>query len=459
MPFRNRISKKVLLLITGDIAFLYAALYSGLWIRYAPTQQFFAFWDGIWPFSLVFAAWIFLFGSFGLYDLRFLKNSKMFTYRLLRAMGINTGVAIIIFYLLPLEIEPRRNLFIIVAAATCYLFLWRFLFNHVIVRTPPSRVVFVGFNREMAALADVLLYHPQLGHRPVAFLKNGGGEAPLLSSLPVFSLKDKSMAAVVREVRADTIVIAREMKQDKHLIRGLLRIIPAGIAVTEFPAYHEMLTGKIPLSLIEEVWFLENLIGMKKPSYEFTKRIFDMLLAMLLAIPAALAYPFIALAIKLDSEGPVLYRQLRMGRHGKPFGLIKYRSMVQGADKMSGFKDNGGLDPRLTRVGMFLRKRYLDEIPQIMNIFRGDMSFIGPRPERPEYVEEFKIKTPFYETRLLVPPGLTGWAQINMENDASVEDAPEKMQYDLYYIKNRSFVLDLLIGLRTIFTILQRQGR
>ena len=134
--------------------------------------------------------------------------------------------------------------------------------------------------------------------------------------------------------------------------------------------------------------------------------------------------------------------------------------MVKDADIIGGYKKNGhGADPRITRIGAFLRKSYLDEIPQIINILRGEMSFVGPRPERPEYVEDLKQKIPFYEMRLLVPPGITGWAQVNMQDDASVEDAPEKMQYDLYYIKNRSFALDLLIALRTLFTIFQREGR
>ncbi len=132
--------------------------------------------------------------------------------------------------------------------------------------------------------------------------------------------------------------------------------------------------------------------------------------------------------------------------------------MVKNAEKMSGWKGEGP-DPRHTRVGIFLRKSYLDELPQIMNILNGEMSFVGPRPERPHYVSELKEKIPFYEMRLLVSPGITGWAQINMEDDASVEDAPEKMQYDLYYIKNRSLILDLLVILKTAFTLLRRQGR
>jgi len=144
---------------------------------------------------------------------------------------------------------------------------------------------------------------------------------------------------------------------------------------------------------------------------------------------------------------------------GREFELIKFRSMVKDADQIGGFKKIEGKDPRYTPVGLFLRKSYVDELPQILNVLRGDMSFVGPRPERPEYVQDLKKNIPFYEMRLLVLPGITGWAQINMEDDASVEDAPKKMQYDLYYIKNQSFLLDINIILKTILTILSRSGR
>lgn len=192
--------------------------------------------------------------------------------------------------------------------------------------------------------------------------------------------------------------------------------------------------------------------------YEVSKRILDIILAILAIIPASLLFPFIALGIKLDSEGPVFYRQKRVGRYGREFWLLKYRSMVKNAHELGGKKGDGP-DLRHTRAGMILRKSYLDELPQIINILRGEMSLVGPRPERPEYVGELKKKVPLYERRLAVPPGITGWAQVNMENDASVEDAPEKIKYDLYYIENRSLGLDLLIIFKTIFIVLRREGR
>lgn len=457
MTAHNHRIKKIILFL-GDVLLLYGALFATLYIRqYFQTDRILVE-RHIIPFTIIFAFWLIFFGAFGLYDLRLMKNSKIFLYRLLKAIAASIVLTILFLYVLPFfEIEPRRNLFLLAIFATVLIFLWRYLFNLLIVRAPASRVIFVGVNKETVDLVDFLLKNPQLGQRPVAFIAANGEEPSSSLPLPLYTLQ-QDLAHVVRDLGADVIAISSELKENKTLVKVLFQVIPLGISVTEFPKLHEMHTGKIPLSLIQEVWFLENLVGIKKRFYEFFKRGLDMVVAVLLGIPTSFLLPLIALAIKLDSKGPIFYRQKRVGRNGREFGVFKYRSMVKDADKMSGFKE-GGLDTRHTRVGKFLRKSYIDELPQIINIFKGEMSFVGPRPERPEYVRELKQKIPFYEMRLLVPPGITGWAQIHMENDASVEDAPEKMQYDLYYVKHRSFVLDLLIILRTIFIILRREGR
>lgn len=459
MNLHSRISKKVLLIFLGDTALLFAALYAGLIIRYGSLLTTGIVTKHFVSFSIIFPIWIVTFGAFGFYDLRLLKNEKVFLYRLLRVMAINTILAIIIFYLFPFAIEPRRNLLIIATLTTAAIFIWRYLFNLLIIRAAVNRVIFIGFNEEMVRLAGFLLHHPQLGHKPVAFSSGHTQPLPLPSNLTHIPLNHENLSRSIRDTKPDIVVISPEMKGNKMTVSVLLTLIPSGITVAEFPAFHEAMTGKIPLSLIEEVWFLENLIGIRKRSYEFLKRILDISLSFIIGIISLCLLPFIALAIKIDSAGPILFRQKRVGRHGKPFTLIKFRSMVANAESLSGLKVHGQKDPRHTRMGALMRATYIDELPQIINILRGEMSFIGPRPERPEYVEYLKQKIPFYETRLLVPPGITGWAQVNMENDASVEDAPEKMQYDLYYIKNRTFILDLLIVLRTLFTIVQRQGR
>ena len=457
---------KTAILIIGDYAVLYGALLAALFLRYSQSEEPAPISQHYIPFAIIFALWLVVFGSFGLYDLAFMKNGRRFLLRLLQAMGVNFILAILFFYLLPFfEIEPRRNLFLITAAGTIFIFAWRFLFNLFVTRTGVSRVIFLGLNQEIIYLADFLAKNPQLGQRPVA-LVSIDGQNPSQLSLPALAEGhtiphiplSATLAETVKKYSADTIVITREIKENRTFVKMLFEIVPLGVSVVEFTGFHEMLTGKIPMSLIEELWFLENLVGSRRRMYEFFKRALDIALSVAIGAPALILFVPIAALIKLDSRGPVFFRQTRIGRDGRLFRLIKFRSMVENAEAIDGAK-GGGSDARHTRVGAFLRKNYLDELPQIANILRGEMSFIGPRPERPEYVENLKKKIAFYEMRLLVQPGITGWAQIHMEDDASVEDAPEKMQYDLYYVKNRSFTLDLLIALKTAFTLLQRQGR
>ena len=482
--FRRRLSKKVVALFIGDLLVLYGALYSALLLRYGRDAEAADSIEHFTAFSVIFLLWTVFFGAFGFYELRFAKNERLFLYRLLQVMAANTVLAIVVFYFFPFfTIEPRRNLLLITLFAILFIFVWRSLFNLLIVRASAARVLFLGLNSETIELADYLLAHPQLGQRPVGFVSNGSpaaevararqhgtdGTSPAGSMhstsgnfgsgiLPHLLLDPVKFPHIVRDLKPEIIVVSPEMKGKKTVVKALFGIIPSGVSTIDFAPFHEMLTGKIPLSLIEEAWFLENLIGIKRRTYELAKRMIDIATALLMGIAALVTFPLIALAVKLDSEGSVFFRQKRIGRHGKEFTLIKYRSMVNNAHEFSGFKSMDR-DPRQTRIGAILRRSYLDEIPQIINILKGEMSFVGPRPERPEYVRQLKEKVPFYEMRLLVPPGITGWAQINMEDDASVEDAPQKMQYDLYYVKNRSFILDFLIMLKTLFTLLRREGR
>lgn len=453
---------KIFFLLAGDFILFYAALAATLFFRYRDylgSEKEIIFQRHYLPFTLTFAVWAVVFGAFGLYDIRFLKNSRIFLYRLVRAMAVNIIATITIFYLVPIfEIEPRRNLLLIGTTATILIFAWRHLFNLVAVHASASRVLFFGVSKETVEFVDYLRKNPQLGPRPVGFITPEEEEHQETLPLPNYVLKNHNLEKIIRDTQATLVVVSSDIKENKLFVKMLFQVIPLGVGTAEFSSFYESLTGKISLSLIGEIWFLENLIGIKKRFYEFFKRLTDILVAFISGTLSTLLFPFIAAAIKLDSAGPIFYKQSRVGRNGKEFRLIKYRTMIKDADKLSGMKEHED-DSRHTRVGKFLRKNYLDELPQIINILKGEMSFVGPRPERPEYVAQLKQKIPFYEMRLLVAPGITGWAQIHMENDASVEDAPEKMQYDLYYIKNKTFLLDLLIALKTILIILQRQGR
>lgn len=470
--------KKLIILTITDLAIFYLALWTGLFLRYYPQDHIHQFREHIFPFSIIFLVWLLVFSAFGLYDMRFIKNSQSFIYRLAQASIAGLVLAIIILYSIPFfQIEPRRNLLIIGIIAAALTALWRYVFNLFVIRTPATRVIFFGVTKETTELAEYMLKNPQLGQKPVAFVSSGESLSFGGSTLPIVSLQGRKLAEIVADTSAHTIVISPAMKEDKDLVKDLFRVVPLGVTIVEFPAFHEMLTGKIPISLIEEVWFIENLIGKNRPPYEFLKRLIDIILAVILGFATLLLLPFITLGIILSrprdvlkfrekrarpGDGIFFFRQKRVGKNGEIFDFIKFRSQVLGAERMSAAMNEAKEvmnDPRRYAFGTFMRKSYLDELGQVWNVLKGEMSFIGPRPERPEYVEKLKERVSFYEMRLLVKPGITGWAQINMENDASVEDAPEKMQYDLYYIKNRSLILDLLIALRTVFSILGRRGR
>jgi lipopolysaccharide/colanic/teichoic acid biosynthesis glycosyltransferase len=224
----------------------------------------------------------------------------------------------------------------------------------------------------------------------------------------------------------------------------------------DFTHLYEEITGKIPSTLINEGWFVGSLRAFNRRGFELVKRLIDVTGAVVLGIPTLLICPLVALAIKAESAGPVIFRQKRVGRNGEIFEIVKFRTM---ASRPRGVQWAAEAERRITVVGRFLRKTRIDELPQLWNVLKGDMSFVGPRPEWTELYAELIREIPFYDARTMVRPGLTGWAQINFGYGASVEDDREKLQYDLYYIKHRSVRLDLSILLKTASTILRFEGR
>jgi exopolysaccharide biosynthesis polyprenyl glycosylphosphotransferase len=221
-----------------------------------------------------------------------------------------------------------------------------------------------------------------------------------------------------------------------------------GINFLDFPSFYERITEKIPVTSISKVWFFENLKEGEKRIYDKFKKIFDVIVASIILFLTIPLWLLITLAIKIEDGGPVFYIQERVGKNKKIFKLIKFRSMIKEAEK-EGPKWAEIEDQRITKVGKFLRRFHLDEIPQMMNVIRGDISLVGPRPERPEFVEKLEKEIPYYNLRHIIKPGFTGWAQIKFRYARSIMDSLEKFQYDLYYIKNRSLFLDLKILLKT----------
>ncbi|MBI2055398.1 MAG: sugar transferase [Candidatus Sungbacteria bacterium] len=464
-------------LVLGDITVSVVALVIAPIIRHRGIPEPFIVELYVFAAPFLIFLWLSGFIIFGLYDLKLVKNEPTSFERLAKAQAFNFALTVALFYFIPeLRLRLFLTLVIIFAVLTVFLSLWRALYNAVLARRFKERILFLGINSEVAEVTRFLAENPQLGFRPAVYLKNGDDQSSenefAFAGGPILEFKN-NLGTVISEYDIDRVVIAPEIKKNRALSRMLTDIIPLGTGITDLPRFYEGVKGKVPVSLISESWFVENLAGMKRPKYEMAKRFLDLTLAFIFGVAGLVLLPFIALVILLstpkdlfnhrekrarEGDGLIFFRQKRMGRNGQVFDFLKFRSQVLGAEKMGGAKDMSG-DSRAYAAGSFLRKAYLDELPQLWNVIRGEMSFVGPRPERPEFVSQLEKQIPFYRMRELVLPGITGWAQISMADDASVEDAPEKMQYDLYYIKNRSIALDVAILLKTALKLLQRSGR
>jgi exopolysaccharide biosynthesis polyprenyl glycosylphosphotransferase len=255
------------------------------------------------------------------------------------------------------------------------------------------------------------------------------------------------------------LVVALPSEKFKPIIRDLITSSQRGVEIRDAISFSEEYFKKIPLQFIDDLWFLISYINIPRIHVQRIKRLMDIvisLLGLILTFPLCL---LIAALIRIESRGSLFFVQERIGKEGKPFRLIKFRSMVQDAEEVTGPVWATTDDPRITRVGRFLRRWRLDEIPQLWNVLRGEMSLVGPRPERREFVEELKAKVPYFMERLSAKPGITGWAQIESSYASSVEESQVKLEFDLYYIKNVSFLLDLSILFRTLKVILWGKGR
>ncbi len=452
-------TKKAIILI-GDILCFYLALGLTLLIRYHSLSPW------IWqkhflPFSFLLLLWLTTFYIVGLYEANFWKTANHFFSQFIKALLANIALSIAFFYFIPhLHITPKRVLGLDIAFFALFFTIFRYFSNKFLrSKTIAQNVLIIGWNQQAREAAEKVQRTPQLGYQIKVILDEQGKNI----SLPRFSGKiitsaEADLKKIIKENDIQVIVNSTHYSAQQNLARQLYQSISSTLSFVNLPTFYEEITGKVPVNIINEIWFLENLREGEKKLYEAGKRIADIVLALIGIAFAAPLFPFLALAIKLDSPGPILFCQIRCGKNKKEFLAFKLRTMRQDAEK-NGPQWAQKNDPRVTRVGKFLRKSRLDEIPQFINILKGEMSFIGPRPERPEFIKTLEKEIPFYQQRLLVKPGLTGWAQVNFPYGASVEDALEKMQYDLFYIKNRSFALDLSILLKTIRTVLRGGGQ
>ncbi|MDD5032182.1 MAG: sugar transferase [Patescibacteria group bacterium] len=448
---------KKIILLAGDIGVLYLSLYLTLLIRYweKPTNEL---WQShVGPFTIIFAAWVLIFYISSLYDLNLAANNANFFRLTGKGLLIAGLLSVAFFYLTPqINIAPKRNLFIYVVIFAVLFFLWRQFFNWSLKSyLPKNNIAFVGLNNQVLELIRELKGKPHLGYR-VAFVvndKNTGEEN--IDGVPIFNDVSRLYQLIISK-KITNIILTSDPHQSEELRTILFSCLPLKISYTSLPNFYENITGRIPIESINQMWFLENLSEGRKSLFGLAKRFYDFVLALLILLGTLIFWPVIGAVIKLESQGPVFFKQVRTGKGNKPFKIIKFRTMTV---INNNFSPTAKGDSRITKFGSFLRKTRIDEIPQIINILWGEMSFVGPRPERPELIKELEEKIPFYNERLLVKPGLTGWDQVSGEyHSPSQEDTLKKLQYDLFYIKNRSIYLDLSIILKTITTIISRKG-
>lgn len=319
------------------------------------------------------------------------------------------------------------------------------------------RLLLLGSGRPAQVIADTVNgsnpTYEMLGC--IDALSHPAGEAP--RGVKMLG-RVEDLPSVSRATRPDVIVVALTERRRSLPLPAILECKFQGIEVEDWPTFYEKLTGKILLTDLRPSWLIFSEGFSTNNATVVVKRWIDVTFSALTILMTLPLWPLLALAIRLESPGPVFYRQSRIGKGGKVFSLIKFRSMRQDAEVGTGPVWATENDPRITRVGRFLRRSRLDELPQLVNVIAGHMSLVGPRPERPSFVSELQEQIPFYINRLAVKPGVTGWAQVKYHYGSTVEDAIEKLQYDFYYIKNMSIFLDLLILLQTVQVVLFARG-
>lgn len=454
MNISNKFKQTILLL--GDIIVLYFSLYLTLCLRYLSIPDSQLWQDHFWPFSFVFLGWLIIFYIAGLYSLHIAVNNAKFIEITWKSLTVAALLSVAIFYIIPQNnITPKTNLLIYVFVFAILFIIWRRLFNRWLCSyLPKENIAIIGYNQQVKELLTQFKQKPQLGFA-IKFIVDDNEAREKIDEVE-FIKNISELKSLIKTQKISTIVLATDPHHSDDLRLFLFELLPLNIKYISLANFYENITGKVPIDVINQMWFLENLNIADKKWFDASKRACDTILALIILLLTIIFWPIIALIIKMESQGEIFFRQIRSGKNNRPFYIFKFRTMTNLNNDYSPTSHN---DKRITRFGNLLRKTRLDEIPQILNILRGEMSFVGPRPERPELIAELEKQIPFYKERMLVKPGATGWDQVSGEyHSPSYDDSLKKLQYDLFYIKNRSIYLDISIVLKTIATIISRKG-
>jgi sugar transferase (PEP-CTERM system associated) len=458
----TRLTPRKTILILADIIIIYAGLLFALYLRLGKNGTMFQLYQnsGLWKFILATVVCITALYFYDLYDYGVIHNRRKLILRLIQALVSAWIILIIIFYFIPsLEIGRGTAVYSVIITITLLLALRSWI--HYLLGHPDigEKILIIGGGEVAIETAEAVLKRRDAGYRIIGFItedfESVKKRLPKERNLGIIDNLEK----IVREEKIDRILVGLRERRGNFPSEVLLRLSLAGdVYIEECTSFFERVTGKVNLDLLYPSWLIFN--GRRRDTQLKTvlrkggHRCLG-LIGLIISFPIAL---LMIMLIKLDSKGAIFYRQERVGKNGHIFEVLKFRSMKTDAeaDGLPVWATSG--DDRTTRIGRIIRKIRVDEIPQFWNIIKGEMTFTGPRPERPHFVLQLSEEIPFYEHRHLVAPGLTGWAQINYPYGASVEDARQKLQYDLYYIKNQSLLLDIRIVFETIKIVLFGKG-
>jgi len=451
-----------LVLLTGETCLLLTAVLIGTYLRLGDLAvPVLATSDGVFRVLLIVGVCQLCLHYADLYNLASIVDIRDLVVRLFLALAATSLILAVIYFVFPSWIIGRGVFFSAAVLVISLVSAWRLMFSWVTSRVAPrERLLIVGTNPAAVELARELHDRQyELGVEIVGFVDSDPARIGqrLINPGIVGTIDD--IPALIPRLNADRVVLSVTDARGKLPMDRLLEIrLQTGVTFDHLVSVYEEYTGKIAIENLRPSWFVFSSGFSKKRPLLVAKRVADVVLSIVGLIVTAPLMVIVAAAIKLTSAGGILYHQERVGLNGRVFTVYKLRTMRADAELTSGPTWSVPNDGRVTWLGRILRKTRFDELPQLWNVLRGDMSFVGPRPERPTFVEQLTEKIPFYFQRHVLKPGVTGWAQVHYSYGASVEDALEKLQYDLYYIKNLSIRLDLMIIFETIKTVVLRRG-
>lgn len=458
----SRANTRTSLLLLAEAAVVFGAIVGAVYLRLGVDDSYneLMLRQGFLKTALATVFCLAAFYLFDLYDFIVMHDRRELVLRLVQALGLAWVALALTFYALPQLMLGRGISLIALPLALGLMVSWR-ISIHWLLGHPDfgEKILIVGSGTLAIEVAREMLNRPDAGYRIAGFV---GSDPELLGKSlinPRVIGLTSELDEVVRREGIDRIVVAMGERRGQLPTNELLQLSLAGtVNIEEGASFYERVTGRVSLNMIRPSWLIFSSRGRQARISGIARNIVHRIVAMvggLLSLPIAVVT---AILIKLDSRGPILYKQERVGKNGNTFMVLKFRSMRMDAEKAGPVWASAD-DDRATRVGRVIRKLRIDEVPQFWNIFRGEMDFVGPRPERPHFVSQLAEEIPYYEQRHLIAPGLTGWAQIKYPYGASIEDARQKLQYDLYYIKNQSLMLDAIILFETIKIILFGRGR